>query len=816
MIVKHGSMLVFVIFCILGICYADDNDELITPIQSDDEDNERTIEGVIQPPLTNFVEEQTDTSTQDIFENEDAKVKLAEAFIDRTKRLKDELPGSTERTETLLKRFEEQLTEKINLLSVNDIVDLMNDVLSQEEIREVLQEIFDSGVSEDVIVELLKVNKDVVVSLVKAAPVENIVKEISEVEDQVKVHKQLDTDLLELCQTNAQTLPVKHITEITLTSEEIEYLNHLLSKVKFSTETQLSVAFEWALNGTIYANYSNIMYRLLFGDEMVTRNFTLALVIANFLSDKGIPSGQNVLGYIYKSGYGLFNETDSNNTKPNPQTALTYYTFSALGGDVLSEMALGYRYQKGLGVTQSCPTSLVYYQRVGKKMLKQIGLSGGPALYKFRLSDDDDESANVNTMNQDLVEFFQMLAHKGDISSTNLLGQLFLQGTKGAARNVHTAIKYFELAALEDDETALVTLGMIYGDCTLKGVTDYDKAIQYLNRAIEGNSITAKAVLGFLYLVGLGVDQDFKRARQLIEPGVKGNNAEAILYFGIMMYYGYGVARNVEQALRHFIKVSESGNLLAIYYLAKVNADQAHERVPLKHCQTAVQLYKGVAERGYWSHLLMVAYKSYKEADYQRAYLIYSYLAELGYEVAQSNTAFLLENYEKQLFPQLSDPGFRAFHMWTRSADQGSSLSKIRLGDYNYYGIGRPVDYHSAVNEYKEAAKAQDPQAKFNMGYMYERGLGVVKDFPLAKRNYDECLTLEPDSSIAVHLALFNLLMTSQLDWVASNINLPFSINPISFFISFIINWDIYLITLLIMVLGLVYLMYKQHLAQFT
>ena len=83
-------------------------------------------------------------------------------------------------------------------------------------------------------------------------------------------------------------------------------------------------------------------------------------------------------------------------------------------------------------------------------------------------------------MNQDLVEFFQMLAHKGDTSSTNLLGQLFLQGTKGAERNVLTAIKYFEMAAGERDETALVTLGMIYADCTLKGITDYKKAIDYL------------------------------------------------------------------------------------------------------------------------------------------------------------------------------------------------------------------------------------------------------------------------------------------------------------------------------------------------
>ena len=155
----------------------------------------------------------------------------------------------------------------------------------------------------------------------------------------------------------------------------------------------------------------------------------------------------------------------------------------------------------------------------------------------------------------------------------------------------------------------------------------------YFYRAIELKSFTAKAVLGFLYLVGLGVNQDFQRARQLIEPGVKANNAEAILYFGIMLYHGYGVTKNTDLALRHLIKVSEAGNLLAIYYLAKVNADQARDMDPLKPCQSAVKLYKGVAERGYWSHLLMVAHRSYREGDYKRAYFLYSYLAEMGYEV---------------------------------------------------------------------------------------------------------------------------------------------------------------------------------------
>ena len=78
---------------------------------------------------------------------------------------------------------------------------------------------------------------------------------------------------------------------------------------------------------------------------------------------------------------------------------------------------------------------------------------------------------------------------------------------------------------------------------------------------------------------------------------------------------------------------NERGLILKGKFIAKVNADQAREIDPVKPCHTSVKLYKGMAERGYWSHLLMIAHKSYKEGDYTRAYLLYSFLAELGYEV---------------------------------------------------------------------------------------------------------------------------------------------------------------------------------------
>lgn len=55
------------------------------------------------------------------------------------------------------------------------------------------------------------------------------------------------------------------------------------------------------------------------------------------------------------------------------------------------------------------------------------------------------------------------------------------------------------------------------------------------------------------------------------------------------------------------------------------------------------QLYKNVAERGRWGEKLMEAHNHYRDGRYNEAFVLYSLLAELGYEVSQSNAAFMLD-----------------------------------------------------------------------------------------------------------------------------------------------------------------------------
>ena len=50
-----------------------------------------------------------------------------------------------------------------------------------------------------------------------------------------------------------------------------------------------------------------------------------------------------------------------------------------------------------------------------------------------------------------------------------------------------------------------------------------------------------------------------------------------------------------------------------------------------------------MAERGSWAVSLMEAHQLYKDGNIDQALLKYTFMAELGYEVAQSNVAYILD-----------------------------------------------------------------------------------------------------------------------------------------------------------------------------
>lgn len=136
---------------------------------------------------------------------------------------------------------------------------------------------------------------------------------------------------------------------------------------------------------------------------------------------------------------------------------------------------------------------------------------------------------------------------------------------------------------------------------------------------------------------------------------------------------GLGVKKDYKLANKYFNLASQSGHVLAYYNLGQMHAKGTGM---LRSCTTAVELFKNVAERGRWGELLMQAHTDYRDGLYNQAFVQYALLAELGYEVAQSNAAFLLDRAEVPML-DVNEGLVRALLYWSRAAAQGYSAAQV-------------------------------------------------------------------------------------------------------------------------------------------
>ena len=177
-----------------------------------------------------------------------------------------------------------------------------------------------------------------------------------------------------------------------------------------------------------------------------------------------------------------------------------------------------------------------------------------------------------------------------------------------------------------------------------------------------------------------------------------------------------------------------------------------------RNCEQAVGLFKNVAERGHWTQMYADAYDAFESGKIDSAALMYMHLGELGYEMAQNNAAYILDDLSdsNDLF-NVNGSLARALVGWKRSATQGHAAALVKVGDYHYYGHATEPDLAAAVQQYRLAADAREAQALFNLGVMHEYGMGLPADLHLAKRYYDSATEVSAEAVAPSTLALMIL-----------------------------------------------------------
>jgi SEL1 protein len=218
------------------------------------------------------------------------------------------------------------------------------------------------------------------------------------------------------------------------------------------------------------------------------------------------------------------------------------------------------------------------------------------------------------------------------------------------------------------------------------------------------------------------------------------------------------VRKDHAKALANFLLAGQQGHTLALYNLGVMYANGLGSP---RSCRTALMYFKAVAERASWTKALGEAQKLHRAGDSEGALLVYERFAEMGFEVAQSNAAYLLRKLHPSPTPAVLQ---RISRLLTRASLQGSLDATVRLGDMYYSGEGAPLDLTKAASLYQKAAGSKNPEAMFNLGAMHHFGLGLPKDLHLAKRFYDMAGATSDEASVPVALALASLRVATFIE----------------------------------------------------
>lgn len=462
---------------------------------------------------------------------------------------------------------------------------------------------------------------------------------------------------------------------------------------------------------------------------------------------------------------GVFHEYALGGRSRSMAHALAYYVVAAEHGNAGASLALAWQYSFGTVLTHSCVRARNYYFPVATEMaekLREKRTTGSPKLTKLSY-DKPDKGQQQST--QDVIDFYHYNADASDAASLLFLGQVYYLGIGGIERNVEEARRHFEEALSLGSNSAEGYLGLMdfYGEALPGGKPNYRRAYHRFRRAAKEKSATGLNGMGLLYWKGIEVVRDLDEAVKYFKQAAEQHHPEASYNLGKVLLE-MDPSGNDDKIFGAFIEALRGGYVLAGYELAKMN--MAEERT----CGLARLLLQSMLEKHPSLSLHEEAVNLFKTGRGGPAFSRFLYVAAQGFDVARYNAAFVLERmarHERDPRPLRE----RALILWSLAADQGDVGAILKMGDYFYYGWGVPGGSPlplTAAAYYHKAMERKSGQAAFNLAYLHQYGLGVTKDYHMAKKYYEQAVILakeesQPEAWLPVALALRYLSLSRRL-----------------------------------------------------
>uniref|UniRef100_A0A674J7C3 SEL1L2 adaptor subunit of SYVN1 ubiquitin ligase n=1 Tax=Terrapene triunguis TaxID=2587831 RepID=A0A674J7C3_9SAUR len=296
---------------------------------------------------------------------------------------------------------------------------------------------------------------------------------------------------------------------------------------------------------------------LLFGYHG-PQNITAAVTLYETLAEKGSHKGQTALGFMFSYGIGM---------EYNQAKALVYYTFGSLGGNLISQMILGYRYWVGINVPRNCEAALTNYRKVAYFIADKLEKNEEMPVEKVRLMEKSENlSSNNDFLDWDVHQYYKFLAERGDTQIQVMYKAKILFSGK------NKAFYYFLKAAKAGNTHGMAFLGKMFLEGSVAVTQSNASAFKYFTMAAEKGNAVGLWGVGLLYYQGKGVPVNYTEAFKYFHIAAEKGLADAQFQLGVMYHSGSGVRKDYKLAFKYFYLASQNGQPIAVYYLAQMYA----------------------------------------------------------------------------------------------------------------------------------------------------------------------------------------------------------------------------------------------------
>jgi TPR repeat protein len=231
----------------------------------------------------------------------------------------------------------------------------------------------------------------------------------------------------------AQTARDKEIRELVLKAERFRHgingskVDYGRALEAYSAAAQLGSFEATALLGEMYKHGLG-----------VKRDLGKAAGLFDKAADAGDPVGQRNRALLLATGVGV---------EENQALAVLNLHFAAVGGDYLAQLALGYRHMYGINVPKNCQAAVEYYKPAVDVVVHDAQqFRPPPMLERYSLAPDGSKP-RPEELDEDVVDYYQYSAARGDAAAQVALGQLYYFGARGMEQSYGNALKWYLLAA---------------------------------------------------------------------------------------------------------------------------------------------------------------------------------------------------------------------------------------------------------------------------------------------------------------------------------------------------------------------------------